>query len=321
MAILAMATATATSRTLDTPELLELILSYLPIDRLLLAQRISRGWHTLISNSPMLQALLYFRAPTTTSSPSSHTINPLLQSAFPFMFNPKLVLHDDLVTDWDLRFGHLADPPKPAPSMQEKPAVFLYSSFVLNEVAWRRKEASWRKMLITSPPVKKVIWRHGHTGMDGMHVNECIIGFGEMAGCAAPKGLKLRNKKEREKEQQAPWVQIDGAHANLSAEPGLRMGMLYDHLYEAICTGHWPYKYDLNVTTEYPFLEPVTKRDCVAEKEGNEEVHDKSSKLIVELGWSDGCVPELDEEYEQFLSEAYSRVEAGPWVMVRSEEW
>lgn len=52
---------TTAQRVLETPELLEMILSELPPCQLLISQRVNSLWNDLISHSPKLQQLLFMR--------------------------------------------------------------------------------------------------------------------------------------------------------------------------------------------------------------------------------------------------------------------
>ncbi|KAL4982248.1 hypothetical protein BDW68DRAFT_182747 [Aspergillus falconensis] len=79
------------------PELLEAVLSHLPQRDLLLAQRVNRTWHDVISSSRLLQQRLFFQ--TTRSRMQLQegftvVFNPLLQCMFP-AFYP-----DDETLDW-----------------------------------------------------------------------------------------------------------------------------------------------------------------------------------------------------------------------------
>lgn len=64
---------TAAQRVLETPELLEMVLSELPPTQLLISQRVNTLWHDLISNSPQLQQLLFMRPTWSKAKPfNSH---------------------------------------------------------------------------------------------------------------------------------------------------------------------------------------------------------------------------------------------------------
>ncbi|THX05870.1 hypothetical protein D6D13_06880 [Aureobasidium pullulans] len=64
---------TAAQCVLETPELLEMVLSELPPTQLLISQRVNTLWHDLISNSPQLQQLLFMRPTWSKAKPfNSH---------------------------------------------------------------------------------------------------------------------------------------------------------------------------------------------------------------------------------------------------------
>jgi len=46
---------------LETPELLEMIISYLPLEEILVSQRVSHMWHGVTTNSPPIQRMLFMR--------------------------------------------------------------------------------------------------------------------------------------------------------------------------------------------------------------------------------------------------------------------
>lgn len=147
--------SSATTIVLSIPELLQDILSHLPLPTLLLtASLVSHAWHDVILSSPLQQQL--FLAPRPLSAPI--TVNSLLAAKFPALFdNP--------------HFGKQYDFPS---SMHGGYAPFRY---VLNRYVRRhvvraeelwgmecfasdeaRKAffypgASWRRMLVVQPPV------------------------------------------------------------------------------------------------------------------------------------------------------------------------
>ncbi|RAK81262.1 uncharacterized protein BO72DRAFT_345072, partial [Aspergillus fijiensis CBS 313.89] len=129
-----------TQHTLNTPELLELILSQLdPRTLLTAAQLTCRTWRTLIQTSHPLQEALFFRparASPTTPAPATKKFNPLLAWAFP---------------------GFFPRPPGCSSASEAAPfashAVFHWHTldFVVRPgkcPAYFRKEASWRRMLV-----------------------------------------------------------------------------------------------------------------------------------------------------------------------------
>jgi hypothetical protein len=74
-----MATESAAARVFAIDELLEEILVYLSIDRVLLAKRVCRNWHCLVSSSPSLQRILYKRVDL---SRPRREYNPLFEDFF-----------------------------------------------------------------------------------------------------------------------------------------------------------------------------------------------------------------------------------------------
>lgn len=128
------------------PELLESILLNLDLRTLLTtAQSTCRTWTTLIKTSPRLQqALFLLPAPT---AKKAH--NPLLAQTFPSLF------------------------PAPAPNSHSSPEnsdqdkdtnpLCLFTFTTLDMVAtpakteaYRRREASWRHMLLQQPPISEI---------------------------------------------------------------------------------------------------------------------------------------------------------------------
>lgn len=127
---------------LYNPELLENIMMYLPERHLLAyAQRVSRLWHSLVNLSPTLQQKLYFQ-PITPSNSNGHAINSVV--------NPIL---DELFAPWFRSFGRN--------TLSTSITLFDFrnmdwNSSLLKREAYRRKEASWRRMLVAQPPVLDV---------------------------------------------------------------------------------------------------------------------------------------------------------------------
>ncbi|KAJ5166695.1 uncharacterized protein N7482_005476 [Penicillium canariense] len=117
-------------KVVSTAELLELILLQLDLRTLLTAaQRTCRSWNILIRDSPSLQKALYF-VPNE-NVPKSW--NPLLAEVFPSFFSE----HGTAATN----FGK-----------------FTFSTLDMIKypdkiIAYNRKEASWRRMLVQQPPI------------------------------------------------------------------------------------------------------------------------------------------------------------------------
>ncbi|KFY34522.1 hypothetical protein V494_06699 [Pseudogymnoascus sp. VKM F-4513 (FW-928)] len=156
--------SSAATLVLSIPELLQNILTHLPLSTLLLiAPLISRTWQDAILSSPVLQQQLFF-APAPMTAP--RTVNPLLAAKFPALFdNP-----------------HFEKQYKMPHSTQSRYAPFRYMMnrymrrYVIKmEEVWEmecfsgdeaRKAyfypgASWRRMLVVQPPVSATGTRDG----------------------------------------------------------------------------------------------------------------------------------------------------------------
>lgn len=123
--------STAKDTVIRTPELLELILAHLPIrDLLIIAPLVSKTWQT-ITLSPTLQRALFFQ-PDPSSAPVQ---NPLLVEIFPPFFAP------DSPDRW---------------SWPDADAI-MSMPWSKAPAAFRRPEASWRRMLVTQPPAQTML--------------------------------------------------------------------------------------------------------------------------------------------------------------------
>ncbi|KAJ6517226.1 hypothetical protein C8R47DRAFT_250053 [Mycena vitilis] len=115
---------------LSTPELLEQILARLPMqDLIVTATLVSKTWHAT-TLTPHLQRILFFQ-PDPTSEPVQ---NPLLVAKFPPFFVPEM---------WVSSRSSWPD----ANSIKQLP-------WAAAPAAFRRREASWRRMLVRQPPVQ-----------------------------------------------------------------------------------------------------------------------------------------------------------------------
>ncbi|KAI8966323.1 hypothetical protein F5Y11DRAFT_365899 [Daldinia sp. FL1419] len=140
--------ALATQSLLNIVELLEQILLELhPKDILVGAQRVCRQWHQVITWSPRIQQLLYFRKihlVTRDLPPPSnkrYVRNNIMTEAVPFI----LPVPDCLMKFWDIRLNPLE----------------IYQKLGINpafRVSWLRENASWRQMQIALPPITKLYW-------------------------------------------------------------------------------------------------------------------------------------------------------------------
>lgn len=173
-----METSIAGTQPLAIPELFEIIL--LKVDqRSLLTSciRVSRTWNEMVRTSRLLQQYLYFlpSSPTTIEfqldkiamcTKCNHTytatyvLNPLPAQGFPHWF----ICSDVSRTEgqWNEAFKHMDDPPifhhsGPWDCMDIAEKVldeFKMLPWNANPDAWRRKEASWRRMEVTQPPIR-----------------------------------------------------------------------------------------------------------------------------------------------------------------------
>ncbi|KAL2857692.1 hypothetical protein BJX68DRAFT_229354 [Aspergillus pseudodeflectus] len=131
---------------LSTPELLEQIFLLVDTASLLTStQRVCHLWHTMITQTPSIQRLLFFRPEISARAQPERTIhaaklNPFLTVIFPSWFPSASTLTDErgyrtsnlepellrrLERDWNGDAHHLIE----------------------------RQDASWRRMLLTQPPV------------------------------------------------------------------------------------------------------------------------------------------------------------------------
>ncbi|KAL4998623.1 hypothetical protein BDV10DRAFT_166449 [Aspergillus recurvatus] len=173
------------------PELLEAVLSYLPQRDLLLAQRVNRTWHAVISGSRLLQQKLFFR--TTRSRLQLHKFftvffNPLLQEVFPAFYPREETLNWE-----DPCIGTSRDCYRIGPREQRAQAWF---SSAAKRQAVLRPDASWRRMFPSDPAPR----------LDRMNVqlSGCCCGGNRIA---ASLGSKYRCRHQ---------------------SPGPRMGLLWD---------------------------------------------------------------------------------------------
>lgn len=113
-------------------ELLEAILTQVDIQTLLLAQRVCRQWAKCIQKSRKIQQTLFFQ-PAPQDTPYQQ--NTLLASKFPYWFPA------DERKSCGMSFG--------AGDMQD---------FLESGDAYKRSEASWRRMLVQQPPIMALGW-------------------------------------------------------------------------------------------------------------------------------------------------------------------
>jgi hypothetical protein len=146
---------TARETAIGLPEILEAILFELPLQDLLVhAQLVSHTWKTTIQSSTVLQQHLFFlpAQPSTSTSFPRIKLNPLLHSSFPPWFENNT--HN--------RYNRGAEF-----------KTLDWNSTPKKRVAYARKEASWRSMLLCQPPVhvlsieRNLYSMGGHRRYDG----------------------------------------------------------------------------------------------------------------------------------------------------------
>ncbi|KZN86694.1 hypothetical protein EN45_052350 [Penicillium chrysogenum] len=129
-------TKSAINKVMDTPEILEMILSGTDMRTLLTsAQRVCRNWTSLISNSRTIQKVLFFIPINDSEWGMGEKIpNPLLTETFASFF-----------------------PVKTRPDRYQ----FDFRDLVMTRDAstmarFVRADASWRKMLVQQPPISEI---------------------------------------------------------------------------------------------------------------------------------------------------------------------
>ncbi|OTB17885.1 hypothetical protein K445DRAFT_20353 [Daldinia sp. EC12] len=139
--------ASALERVWNVTELLESILSKVDDrDVLVNAQRVSKRWRDVIKASPTTQKALFFRPSSVPLAPfQTYSVNRFIVAALPFLFNKLVSTGGDL------------EPLKP------------YGDVTIGDLAchfdfefrrkWLADNASWRGMLVSQPPIKKVQWQ------------------------------------------------------------------------------------------------------------------------------------------------------------------
>ncbi|CAH0053702.1 unnamed protein product [Clonostachys solani] len=120
---------------LGTPELLECILLQMDMRTLLAAQRVCRAWNDIVTTVPSLRQKLFFQ-------PAPHSNarekNPLLAELFPQWF-----AHGE----WANRRETFAE---------EDLKTLAFVRKELNS-AFQYEKASWKKMLLTQPPIRSFV--------------------------------------------------------------------------------------------------------------------------------------------------------------------
>ncbi|KAF8148537.1 hypothetical protein K438DRAFT_1763797 [Mycena galopus ATCC 62051] len=237
----------AQATVMSLPELLERTLEKLPMrDLLVTAPLVSRTWRA-ITFTPALQRVLFFQpAP---SSSMERVQNTLLAEVFPAFFAP-----ESSCWSWPNAKTLQSMPWSKAPD------------------AFRRPEASWRRMLVTQPPVHRLL------------VTETARGV-------RPNGP--HSTRERR------------AVLDLNpSEPGLRMGVLYDvvpplidRVASAFCV-RWHEETDFFIGREPVLAVPVLAVVCLRIPPVQEVIEDIREEFYsegterVEIDFGEWCPPE-----------------------------
>ncbi|KAF7531047.1 hypothetical protein G7054_g9255 [Neopestalotiopsis clavispora] len=137
----------AAARVLAIMEILVSILCEVDMHTLLVScQRVCRSWKTTIDNFESLQRKLFFLE----DAFATPTHNVLLAKHFPFVFE-----HANASPNQDLRFISLTK----NPIAPEHDAPFPDLPWIKDRLeAYRRPEATWRRMLVQQPPFPGVGW-------------------------------------------------------------------------------------------------------------------------------------------------------------------
>ncbi|KAJ7034234.1 hypothetical protein C8F04DRAFT_1102705 [Mycena alexandri] len=136
-----------------TPELVERTLVLLPVrDLLVIAPLVSKIWQA-ITLSPTLQRALFFEADPTASA-SQPVKNPLLVELFPPFFAP----NTEETYPW----------PGTATSILAMPWAQAPEAF-------KRADASWRRMLVMQPPVQTMVVVQTSHGMIGTSERRAVV--------------------------------------------------------------------------------------------------------------------------------------------------
>ncbi|KAF2224209.1 hypothetical protein BDZ85DRAFT_196102 [Elsinoe ampelina] len=204
---------------LTTPELLELILSHLPPLQLLLTQRVSPLFHTLITTSPLLQTLLFFRpnwsliGHHTTSKPGPRPLNNLmLRRVLSSGTYPTMTLRSLTFPDTDTFLAaktHLSlpscpitlpDPAREVTGIQRDLGLWTWTvnislpsaGFLTPTSAIGYEHASWRRMLLCQPPATELHlckrWRRA-----------------ERPAVVVEGGVRMGDLVERAERGKGPW--------------------------------------------------------------------------------------------------------------------
>jgi hypothetical protein len=137
----------AAEQVISVTELLENILSHLPIHHILLCQRICRTWYNLINTSPVLLRACWF-TPDTVQFGTVDTIRSVDSSTSPdFQINP-CVSHLGIQTKRQHSFFSYAESRSPEDKDKNERGVIDLRKLIYE------KPGSWTGMFVTQPPCR-----------------------------------------------------------------------------------------------------------------------------------------------------------------------
>lgn len=148
----------ASGRFFAVYELVSHFLHQADADVLINCQRVCRFWNEIIEQTDTLQQNLFFvplSADTDTTFDGSVTLNPIMTAYFAPLLGPL----EQICTSTDQYV--LQSSPCRYSDLEALPwAKDGTSEHAHARQAFARKEASWRRMLVTQPPIKALDWWH-----------------------------------------------------------------------------------------------------------------------------------------------------------------
>ncbi|KAJ7717799.1 hypothetical protein B0H16DRAFT_1610305 [Mycena metata] len=136
--------STARDAVISSPELVELILARMPMrDLLVAAPRVSKTWNA-ITLTPTLQRILFFQPAPSHWAPMR---NPLLMELLPPFFAPR---------------GRVSWP---------------VHTEIMAQMAFKRPDASWRRMLVVQPPAPALIVNEIHNADGGESRSQTTVNY------------------------------------------------------------------------------------------------------------------------------------------------
>lgn len=168
--------SSATHQVLFTIELLENVLLHLPFQSLIAAHHVCHLWNATIRHSTVLQRALFLtpapcrRAKSqSASSPGDEAVKCCDAKKVPRSIKPKL----NKVLAKKFKLGILNDPEEGYDGGYMPMVSYGGDAILRGDRAHDPKEASWRNMLITQPPARRVEIAVFHVE-DGLTEKDCV---------------------------------------------------------------------------------------------------------------------------------------------------